>query len=129
MRDSGSFSQFLMLTRWRLGDGLGRVRKLFKNYQDALTEPTERARMDELFKLVQPYTMIYYEELFNLYKLACAVQEGGVSGALVECGVCNGGSAAVLASVFAASPQRMLWLYDNFAGLPPAGPKDGDVAP
>jgi O-methyltransferase len=85
--------------------------------------------MYELFNLVKPYTMIYFEELFNLYKLACAVQKRGVPGAIVECGVCNGGSAAVLASAFAASPRRLLWLYDNFDGLPPADPEDGAVAP
>ena len=42
-------------------------------------------------------------------------------GAIVECGVYRGGSAAAL-GLF--SPKRDLWLYDSFAGLPQPTEKD-----
>lgn len=49
--------------------------------------------------------------------------EANVPGALVECGVAKGTSASVLAWA-SQEFQRSLWLFDTFAGLPPAGPVD-----
>ena len=45
----------------------------------------------------------------------------GTPGAIVECGVYRGGSAAAL-GLF--SPKRDLWLYDSFEGLPQPTEKD-----
>ena len=56
-----------------------------------------------------------------LYRLAAEVVERGVPGALVDCGVWNGGSTALLS---AGAPGRQVWAFDSFAGLPQPGPKD-----
>lgn len=44
-------------------------------------------------------------------------------GCIVECGVCNGGSALIL-----AQKRRELHLYDSFEGLPEPVEKDGERA-
>jgi O-methyltransferase len=51
---------------------------------------------------------------------------------LVECGVWNGGSAALMAVACCQDPtwyrRRTLWLFDSFQGLPPPGEHDGACA-
>jgi len=52
----------------------------------------------------------------------------GIEGDIVECGVYKGGSAAVLGSAMVRLDDerpRKLWLFDSFAGMPPAGEQDG----
>src|SRR5438552_18758980 len=72
-----------------------------------------------LIRTVLPYTMVKYPRLKNLYRLSVAVNRAGVPGDVVECGVCNGGTAAILASVALRSAlPRRLWLFDSFQGLP-----------
>jgi hypothetical protein len=61
-----------------------------------------------------------------LYRLARRVREDGVPGALVDCGVWNGGSTVLLS---AGAPDREAWAFDSFEGLPEADPeRDGDEA-
>jgi O-methyltransferase len=51
-------------------------------------------------------------------------------GDIVECGVYNGGSAAIMASLCEKSPvSRNVWLFDSFEGLPKPTDEDGDEAP
>lgn len=50
----------------------------------------------------------------------------GLPGAAVECGVCAGGSAAVL--WHAAGARRDLWLFDSFQGMPEPTLPDGGRA-
>jgi O-methyltransferase len=51
-------------------------------------------------------------------------------GDIVECGVWNGGSAAVMGIAdlenVNSSKRRTIWLFDSFQGLPRAGEKDGE---
>lgn len=53
--------------------------------------------MFDLAKTVQPYTMASPERVQLLISLAARVIEDKIPGDFVECGVCNGGSAAILA--------------------------------
>jgi O-methyltransferase len=93
---------------------VNRVRALF------LAEP---------YRTVLPYSMCSLSRLRSLDRLASCVDEEQIAGDIVECGVCNGGSAAILANrVCRSSEQRHVWLLDSFAGLPPAGDKDGPDA-
>jgi hypothetical protein len=56
----------------------------------------------------------------DLVRLAEDVERRGVPGALVDCGVWNGGSTILLAS---GAPSREVWAFDSFSGLPePTGP-------
>lgn len=49
-----------------------------------------------------------------------------IEGDIVECGVFNGGSAAVMAyaGVRLSSVRRDMWLFDSFDGLPEPGERD-----
>ena len=81
-----------------------------------------------LFDLVRPYTMVDDLRLSSLENLTNEVCKAGVRGDIVECGVYNGGSAAIPASVIKPLGERCLWLYDTFEGIPAAGPLDGSLA-
>jgi O-methyltransferase len=49
-----------------------------------------------------------------------------VPGDVIECGVCNGGTAAVLARFASHSRlNRNVWLLDSFQGMPEITPEDG----
>ena len=71
-------------------------------------------------------TMVTHEGLLNAM-LACRyVEENGISGDVVECGVWRGGTAIAAALVLEAlGSKRKIWLYDTFAGM--AAPKEADV--
>ncbi|MDQ3675434.1 MAG: TylF/MycF family methyltransferase [Actinomycetota bacterium] len=70
----------------------------------------------------------------NLHLLRELVQRLGrlgIDGDIVECGVYRGGSAAVMGSAMVALTDerpRKLWLFDSFAGMPPAGERDGEFS-
>jgi O-methyltransferase len=69
---------------------------------------------------VKPYSMLSYRRLSALFDAANEVVERRIPGDIVECGVCNGGSAAVLAAVSSREPGRRTWLFDSWRGFPPA---------
>jgi hypothetical protein len=78
----------------------------------------------KLILTVKPYTMLAYPRLSTLYKLASRFERGGVSGSFIECGVCNGGSAAVIAAAARDNDNRHIWLFDSWEGLPEPGERD-----
>src|SRR5688572_12109897 len=78
-------------------------------------------------KSINAYSMGGLPHLENLYALARDVADREVPGDFVECGVLNGGSAAAVGCVFRHT-KRQIWLYDSFAGLPPASAADGPDA-
>jgi hypothetical protein len=84
------------------------------------------ARKLQAVHFVQPYTMVGFERLMNAYDLARRAEEKRLPGAIVECGVFKGGSAAVM--TMAASPERKIWLFDSFEGLPEPTAEDGEKA-
>jgi len=77
-------------------------------------------------KLVEPYTMVGLPRLLNAYELVERAEAKGLHGAIVECGVFKGGSAAMM--TMASSPQRKVWLFDSFEGLPEPTVEDGEKA-
>lgn len=78
--------------------------------------------MSELIRLVQPYTMMPETRLRALQRL---IAQKGMQGTMVQCGVWNGGSAALMAATL---PATEVWLFDSFAGMATPGPKDGQKA-
>ena len=79
-----------------------------------------------LTKKVLPYTLVSSERIHNLYALAQWIEMQRIPGDVIECGVCNGGTAAVLAnSASHSSLNRTVWLLDSFQGMPKTTPKDG----
>jgi O-methyltransferase len=85
--------------------------------------------LPEPYRTVLPYTMVGLKRLKNLERLTRELDVLQLTGDVVECGACNGGSAAIMARIACYSPMgRHVWLLDSFAGLPPAGEKDGPSA-
>jgi len=82
--------------------------------------PPELAQLDS-------YSMSGIRVLQKLYKISEDVVNRQIPGDVVECGVCNGGSAAALACAL-HDGKRALWLYDSFEGLPAPAVVDGAFA-
>ncbi|MDY6893755.1 MAG: TylF/MycF/NovP-related O-methyltransferase, partial [Chloroflexota bacterium] len=78
---------------------------------------------------VRGYTAVFPHRLATLYRLSKDVDARSVPGDIVECGVYNGGSSALMASVCTKSPlNRNIWLFDSFEGLPQPTENDGELA-
>ena len=75
---------------------------------------------------VIPHSLVDPMNLAFLQRTAQRLNATRVPGAFVECGVYRGGSAGVLAHEAMKTPDRELWLFDAFAGMPAAGDKDDD---
>jgi len=73
---------------------------------------------------IRPYTQLVFQRLSKLYNLATGFEETRIKGAFVECGVWNGGSAAVMAYAGRNNNERQVWLFDSWEGLPK--PKEVD---
>lgn len=86
-------------------------------------------RKNLITSIVMPYTMVSKERVLNLYRLACMVEKEGIKGDIVECGVANGGTAAVLSHIATTKgSNRTVWLFDSFQGMPPTSPLDSEEA-
>jgi O-methyltransferase len=82
-----------------------------------------------LVDLVQPYTLVGPERILNLKRLASRIESEKIPGDVIECGVCNGGTAAVLARLATRSRlNRTVWLFDSFQGMPGTTAEDGEDA-
>lgn len=90
-----------------------------------LPQPTPTC--ERILSLVQPHTMVGDKRLRCLWDLVHRIDREEIPGDVVECGVWNGGSAAVLGNTATRSmPKRMLWLFDSFQGLPKPTDEDGE---
>jgi hypothetical protein len=61
----------------------------------------------------------------TLLALGREVERRGVRGAIVDCGVWNGGSSLLM---WKGAPSRELWLFDSFEGMPAPTEPDGEDA-
>src|SRR6266478_7907173 len=92
---------------------------LIRRFQSQLLEK-------RITKIVQPYTLVGPERVHSLFVLAQRVEEEKIPGDVIECGVCNGGTAAVLARFATRSRlNRTVWLLDSFEGMPKPTENDG----
>jgi O-methyltransferase len=88
-----------------------------------------RLRRRVACRLAAPYTMVGTARMWSLYELAQRIETENLPGDVVECGVCNGGTAAILAQSCTHSPRgRTLWLFDSFQGMPTPTEKDSKEA-
>lgn len=86
---------------------------------NALARIWDRFQEKRLTRTVQPYTLVSPERIQNLYRLARRIEIEKIPGDVIECGVCNGGTAAVLARLASRSRlNRTVWLMDSFQGMP-----------
>jgi O-methyltransferase len=73
----------------------------------------------DLESTVRPYTMVGSEKIRLIIDLAKSLDDSNIPGDFVEAGVCNGGSAAILAHFAATSRyNRHTHLFDSWQGLP-----------
>lgn len=110
-----------------LGRILIRLRALGQIPWLLLREPTGRSlRKARLcLRVSSRHTMISPSLLFAMYDVAEAAIREGAKGDIVECGVWNGGSAALLAEAAGIRDGgRACWLFDSFQGLPEPTERD-----
>ena len=112
-----------------LRESCGYTRRLFLDlkYTFLPVNPIEWARLFFFVRIIRPtYSMVPTNRLKVLYELSKKINTDHVPGDIVECGVYNGGSAAIM-----MIPQirfknlRDIWLFDSFEGLPPPTENDG----
>jgi O-methyltransferase len=96
---------------------------------NTLAKVWDKFQEKRLIQAVLPYTLVSPDRIHNLYVLARRIEEEGVPGDVVECGVYNGGTAAILARAATHSTMnRTVWLFDSFQGMPPTADVDGVAA-
>jgi O-methyltransferase len=89
------------------------------------------ARAGRIAALVPRHTMLSVTRLVHLTDTVRRADALGLSGDIVECGAWNGGAAAIMAAAAYETPtaaavrERIVWVFDSFAGLPPPGAHDG----
>lgn len=90
-----------------------------------IARPMESIRMVRAFRLVAraKATGVDVFRLKTLWKLSRAIDAQRVEGDIVECGVWNGGTAALMV-LANRRDDRHVWLFDSFAGFPKPGEKD-----
>ena len=112
-----------------LGKLLLRTRLEWQRCGMGLTgEPVDPHFLQLARKLVPQYTMVSLPRLKKLYELGAMLAQDGPDGAVVECGVWNGGSSAMMAAgIHAQGKVRPFWLFDSFEGLPEPTDKDDAV--
>ena len=85
-----------------------------------------------ILQLIPRYTKVSVKRLINLYRLTQQTNKLNLPGDIVECGVWNGGSAAMMGVADrddeTSGRVRKLWLFDSFRGLPAPSNKDGKQA-
>jgi O-methyltransferase len=115
------------------GKVLVTMKAMFDTACLVITDPSkETLRFASLvFKVKPHYSMVRNENLKTLYDLVSELNTSRLAGDIVECGVWNGGSAAIMGVACMKDRQliqeRTIWLFDSFQGLPPPGEQDGDV--
>ena len=80
----------------------------------------------ETVQFVRPYTMTSPERVRALCSAVRYIEQAGIKGAVVECGVWRGGSMMAVARTLSniGSTHRDLYLFDTFEGMTEPGPHD-----
>jgi O-methyltransferase len=95
------------------------ARRAVRFYREVDPRDFLRVRKLAVLARIRPFTMLSYRRLSALYDLGASLSRSDVPGAIVECGVWNGGSAAVLAQAARDhGEERDVWLFDSWEGLP-----------
>jgi len=107
------------------------IPKRLQPYLRGLRKRFQRISMtlDEPYRSVFPYTQAHPVRQRNLVDLCQLIDRERVPGAVVECGVLDGGTAALLAWATSGSdPARAVHLFDAWEGLPETTSEDGAEA-
>lgn len=92
--------------------------------------PQLRGRiLHEPYRSAYAHSLVTPVNLHFLEELATRIERLGIPGDIVECGVYQGGSAAVLGATMARhGKERKLRLFDSFEGMPQASERDGEFS-
>lgn len=84
-----------------------------------LTGKSAEAEKAKTIHRVMPYSLVGASGLDASYDIVSKVENTKVEGAIVECGVAQGGCAAMMSLVSdKAASNRQIWLFDSYEGLP-----------
>ncbi len=74
----------------------------------------------QMTKHLLPFTMGGHKALENAFEVISLAEEREIPGAIIECGVAEGGTAAMMAltNKKVGPVKRMKWFFDSFEGLP-----------
>lgn len=86
------------------------------------SRPTE-----EPYRTVFPYTLVHPARQKHLVHLVLDIENRNVPGVMIECGVLDGGTAALLAFASVKS-SREVHLFDSWQGLPASTAEDSCAA-
>lgn len=79
---------------------------------------TEALRMYRVVHRAMRYSLVGSSGLEATYRAVTELLRENIEGALVECGVAEGGCSALMAEAARHHPNRITWLFDSFEGLP-----------
>ena len=94
------------------------VRRAVSKKRRALAEP---------YRTAYPFTQVSMPRQENLVALGETIERENVPGVVIECGVLDGGTAALMAHATRGS-NRKVHLFDAWRGMPPRVEQDGDAA-
>src|SRR5690606_11017888 len=94
------------------------TRKLYDDEARVFIESLPK-QTQEIIGAVTPYTMTSPQRLAGLCDAVTYIEERGIPGDVVECGVWRGGSSMAIALSLLArnSTERSLYLYDTYEGM------------
>ena len=83
-----------------------------------------------LTRKLLPYTMGGWKALENAFNVIGRIEKNKIPGAIIECGVAEGGTAAMMAlsSRALSEVDRNFWFFDSYEGLPEPTDKDYEGA-
>jgi len=90
----------------------------------AVKGDAQRVRLVRSVFRVMPHSLVGWRGLEATYSVVQAVLTNHTPGSLVECGVARGGSGALMGLQTKNAPDRSLWLFDSYEGLPDPGERD-----
>jgi cephalosporin hydroxylase len=102
------------------------LNQLLNQYPQFGSPNIQDSEFQEIYSLIQPYTMLSEARLYSLFTLTKRICEANIPGNFVECGVAAGGSTALVAAVIKRYTKQPRWVYafDSFDGMPAPTEKD-----
>lgn len=81
--------------------------------------------LEEPYRTIYPFTQVHPERQQNLARMSRIIEEEQIPGAVVECGVLDGGTAGLM-SLLTAGSKRAVHLFDAWRGMPESTLEDGE---
>lgn len=97
-----------------------RLQPFLRGFRKRLARPQA---LEQPYKSVFSYTQAHPVRQRNLVRLCGLIEQRKVPGSIVECGVLDGGTAALMAY---STKTRSIHLFDSWEGLPEITAEDGD---